>query len=61
MIAVSGKPNTDGAFIKICLVKTVEILCPDKAEIFKDLALTRNRATNRDVCKFKGSNKNYFC
>ena len=47
MIAVSGKPYTDEAFIKNCLVKTVETLCPDKAHLFKDLSLTRNTVATR--------------
>ena len=47
MITVSGKPYIDGAFIKNCLIKTVETLCPDKAHLFKDLSLTRNTVATR--------------
>ena len=37
MTATNGKSNTEGDFAKQCLVKTANIVCPDKAHMFKDL------------------------
>ncbi|XP_029654859.1 general transcription factor II-I repeat domain-containing protein 2-like [Octopus sinensis] len=42
MLAVNGKSYSDGDFIKQCLVKTANIICPDDAHLFKDISLTRN-------------------
>ena len=42
MIATNGKSYTEGDYVKQCLVKTTEIVCPEKAHLFKDISLTRN-------------------
>jgi len=47
MIAVSGKSYSKGDFIKQCLVKTAEIVCPEKTHLFKDISLTRNTVAER--------------
>lgn len=47
MIAISGKSYTEGDFIKQCLIKTAEIVCPDKASLFKEISLTRNTVAER--------------
>ena len=47
MIATNGKAYTEGDFIKQCLVKTAEIMCPEKVHLFKDISLTRNTVVER--------------
>ncbi|XP_077137809.1 general transcription factor II-I repeat domain-containing protein 2-like [Ranitomeya variabilis] len=47
MIAVNGKSYSEVDFIKQCLVKTAEIVCPEKAQLFKDISLTRNTVAER--------------
>ena len=47
MIAKSGKPYSDGDFNKKCTLKTAETVCPDKAQLFKDISLTRNTVAER--------------
>lgn len=42
MIVTNAKSYTEGDFVKQCLVKTAEIVCPEKAHLFKDISLTRN-------------------
>ena len=41
-MATNGKSYTEGDFVKQCLAKTAEIVCPEKAHLFKDISLTRN-------------------
>ena len=41
MFATNGKTYTEGDFIKQCLVKTAEIMCPEKTH------LTRNTVAER--------------
>jgi hypothetical protein len=47
MIAMSGKYYSEGDFVKQCLVKTAQIVCPEKAHLFKDISLTRNTVAER--------------
>ena len=47
MIATNGKFYTEGEFVKQCLVKTIEIVCPEKAHLFKNISLTRNAVAER--------------
>ncbi|XP_069178299.1 uncharacterized protein [Procambarus clarkii] len=37
MIAISGNSYSEGDFVKQCFVKTAQIVCPEKAHLFKDL------------------------
>lgn len=48
MIAVSGKSYSEGDFIKQCLVKMAQIVCPEKVHLFKDISLTRNTVAELD-------------
>jgi hypothetical protein len=47
MIAMSGKSYSEGDFVNQCLVKTAQIVCPEKAHLFKDISLTRNTVAER--------------
>ena len=46
MIAMSGKSYSED-FVKQCLVKTVQIVCPEKAHLFQGISLTRNTGAER--------------
>lgn len=41
-IAQHGKPFSDGDFIKQCLIKVPEIMCPEKVQEFNNVSLSRN-------------------
>lgn len=47
MIAKHSKPFTEGNFIKTCLVKTAEIICPANLKAFQNISLTRNMISER--------------
>ena len=47
MIAKNGKSYTEGDFVKQCLVKTAEIVCPEKAHLFNDISLNRSTVAER--------------
>ncbi len=44
MIAKAGKPFTEGQFIKDCMLKVADILCPEKKNMFNNLS----------ICKYGG-------
>ncbi|KFD54686.1 hypothetical protein M513_04386 [Trichuris suis] len=47
MIAMSAKSYSEGDFIKQCLLKTAQILCPEKTDLFRDISLSRNTIAER--------------
>ncbi|KFD60436.1 hypothetical protein M514_27393 [Trichuris suis] len=47
MIAMSGKSYSEGDFVKQCLLKTAQILCPEKTDLFRDISLSRNTIAER--------------
>jgi hypothetical protein len=47
MIAKSSRPFTEGSFIKDCLLRTADILCPDKKKLFEGISLTPNTVSSR--------------
>ena len=47
LIAQHGKPFTEGDFIKQCLTKVTEIMCPEKVQEFNNLSLSRNTIMRR--------------
>lgn len=47
IIADIGKPLCDGDYIKKCLLKAVEALCPEKKQNFMDVSLPANTVTRR--------------
>jgi hypothetical protein len=44
IIAKKSKPFTDGEYVKECIMKATEILCPEKQQLFK----------NQSFCKYGG-------
>ncbi|XP_066512762.1 general transcription factor II-I repeat domain-containing protein 2A-like [Hoplias malabaricus] len=49
-IAKSGQPFTEGEFVKNCMMKVCDVLCPDKTRAFANVSLSRNTVANR-VCE----------
>lgn len=49
-IAKSGRPFTEGEFLKNCMLKVCDILCPDKKPMLANVSLTRNTVADR-VCE----------
>ncbi|XP_008178225.1 general transcription factor II-I repeat domain-containing protein 2B-like [Acyrthosiphon pisum] len=47
LIAKHSKPFTEGDFIKTCLIKTAEIICPGNLKAFQNISLTRNTVAER--------------
>ena len=47
MIATNRKTYTEVDFVRQCLVKTAEIVRPEKVHLFKDISLTRNTVAER--------------
>lgn len=46
-IVVASKPFSEGEFIKTCMVKAAEIVCPEKQQAFVNISLTRNTIAER--------------
>ena len=49
-IAKSGRPFTEGEFLKRCMMKVCDVLCSDKKQIFANVSLSRNTVTDQ-VCE----------
>ncbi|XP_026116348.1 general transcription factor II-I repeat domain-containing protein 2B-like [Carassius auratus] len=47
LIAKAGKPFTEGQFIKDCMQKVADILCPEKKNLFNNLSLSANTVAER--------------
>ena len=47
LIAKHSKPFTDGKFVKECLMKIVENICPEKKQEFANVCLSRNTLARR--------------
>ena len=47
MIAKSSWPFTEGLFVKECLLKASEILCPNQKKLFKGISLSPNTVASR--------------
>ena len=47
MIAKSSRPFTEGLFIKECLIKASDILCPGKKKLFEGISLSPNTVASR--------------
>ena len=41
------KPFAEGDFVKDCLLKAAEIVCPDKKQYFANVSLSRNTVAQR--------------
>ncbi|XP_073714947.1 general transcription factor II-I repeat domain-containing protein 2-like [Misgurnus anguillicaudatus] len=46
-IAVASKPFSEGEFVKKCMMKAAEIVCPEKRQAFANINLTRNTVVGR--------------
>ncbi|XP_073807411.1 general transcription factor II-I repeat domain-containing protein 2-like [Danio rerio] len=47
LIAKHGKPLTEGTFVKDCIMKMVENICPEKKQEFMNVCLARNTVARR--------------
>lgn len=46
-IAAASTPFSEGEFVKTCMVKAAEIVCPEKRQAFANISLTRNTIADR--------------
>ncbi|KAL4006188.1 mitochondrial carrier [Sarotherodon galilaeus] len=46
-IALALKPFSEGEFVKTCMMKASEIVCPEKRQAFANISLTRNTVADR--------------
>uniref|UniRef100_A0AAR2IK74 SPIN-DOC-like zinc-finger domain-containing protein n=1 Tax=Pygocentrus nattereri TaxID=42514 RepID=A0AAR2IK74_PYGNA len=49
-IAQAARPFTEGEFLKSCMIKVCNVVCPDKKQILANLSPSRNTAADR-VCE----------
>ena len=47
LIAKAGKPFTEGQFLKDCMLRVADILCPEKKSLFNNLSLSANTVAER--------------
>ena len=47
LIASSGKPFTDGEFVKKCMNAVVEESCPESKDVFNTVSLSASTITKR--------------
>ncbi|KAK0145575.1 General transcription factor II-I repeat domain-containing protein 2 [Merluccius polli] len=47
LIAKAGKPFTEGQFLKDCMLRVADILCPEKKSLFNTLSLSANTVAER--------------
>ncbi|XP_037124343.1 general transcription factor II-I repeat domain-containing protein 2A-like [Syngnathus acus] len=43
----ASKPFADGEFVKTCMLKAAEVVCPEKRPAFANISLTRNTVADR--------------
>lgn len=46
-VAKSARPFTEGEFIKNCMLKVCDAVCPDKRQLFSNVSLSRNTVAER--------------
>lgn len=46
-VAKSARPFTEGEFIKNCMLKICDAVCPDKRQLFSNVSLSRNTVAER--------------
>lgn len=46
-VAKSARPFTEGEFIKNCMLKVCDTVCPDKRQLFSNVSLSRNTVAER--------------
>ncbi|KAM3850917.1 general transcription factor II-I repeat domain-containing protein 2A-like [Vipera latastei] len=49
-IAKSARPFTEGEFLKHCMIKVCEVMCPDQKQAFSNISLSRNTVVDR-ICE----------
>lgn len=49
LIAKHGKTFTDGDLIKDCMIAAIKDMCPEKANLFKNISLSANTVARRVV------------
>ena len=47
MIAKASRPFTEGQFVKECMIKVCEIMCPEKKKLFEGISLSPNTVASR--------------
>ena len=47
MIAKASRPFTEGQFVKECMIKVCEIICPEKKKLFEGISLSANTVASR--------------
>ncbi|XP_060914195.1 general transcription factor II-I repeat domain-containing protein 2-like [Labrus mixtus] len=47
LIARTGKPFTEGQFLKECMLQVADILCPEKKSLFNNISLLANTVAER--------------
>lgn len=46
-VAKSARPFTEGEFVKNCMMKVCDVLCPDQRQAFSNVSLSRNTVADR--------------
>ncbi|XP_047482993.1 general transcription factor II-I repeat domain-containing protein 2A-like [Penaeus chinensis] len=46
-IKLASKPFSEGEFVKTCMLKAAETVCPEKRQAFANISLTRNTVADR--------------
>ncbi|XP_037794130.1 general transcription factor II-I repeat domain-containing protein 2-like [Penaeus monodon] len=46
-IALASKPFSEGEFVRTCMLKAAETVCPEKRQAFANISLTRNTVADR--------------
>lgn len=49
-IAKSARPCTEGEFLKSCMLKVFDVLCPEKKPMLANISLSRNTVIDR-ICE----------
>ncbi|XP_035500193.1 general transcription factor II-I repeat domain-containing protein 2-like [Scophthalmus maximus] len=49
-IAKSARPFTEGEFLKSCMMKVCDVLCPENKQMFANVSLSRNTVADR-ICE----------
>ena len=46
-IAKSARPFNEGEFVKKCMMKVCDLVCPEKKQAFSNVSLSRNTVADR--------------
>ncbi|KAK7879843.1 hypothetical protein WMY93_033491 [Mugilogobius chulae] len=47
LIAKAGKPFTEGEFLKDCMLRVADLICPEKRHLFTNISLSANTVAER--------------